>query len=144
MKTDADQKFLIGCLAKRAGVKTDTIRFYERSGLIPKTERKASGYRVYGEIALKRLLFIKKAQSLGFSLDEVRRILNLRGQGSETCQCVISMAETKLTEMVEKLREMERFTEALSKNLMRWHKISGERRHVANEFCQLIESTLVP
>jgi DNA-binding transcriptional MerR regulator len=93
MTADSDKKLLIGHLAKLAGVKADTIRFYERIGLLPKPERKESGYRVYDQAALKRVRFIKQAQSLGFSLDEVQRILNLRGSGRTTCQCVIAMAE---------------------------------------------------
>ena len=78
----SERPLLIGQLAKVAGVKPDTVRFYERSGLLPKPARTASEYRLYDEAALNQLRFIKKAQSLGFSLDEVRRILCLRGQGA--------------------------------------------------------------
>ncbi len=140
MSADSDQQLLIGHLAKLAGVKTDTIRFYERSGLLPKPERKVSGYRVYDESAVKRVRFIKKAQALGFSLDEIRRILSLSGQGAETCRCVISMAEATLAETEAKLKEMQRFADALSENLARWRKMSGRGRRVADEFCRLIES----
>ena len=84
----SERPLLIGRLAKLAGVKSDTVRFYERSGLLPKPLRTASAYRVYDDAALKQLRFIKKAQSLGFSLDEVGRILHLRGQGGRTCRAV--------------------------------------------------------
>src|SRR6516164_3239559 len=100
---------LIGRLAGLAGVKPDTIRFYERSGLLPKPQRIANGYRFYDQAALSQVRFIKKAQSLGFSLDEIRRILSLRGQGRETCSCVIAMAEATLTETQTKLKELQRF-----------------------------------
>src|SRR5882724_9647766 len=63
-----EKPLLIGRLAKLAGVKPDTIRFYERSGLLPKPSRMASGYRAYDDAALKQVRFIRKAQSLGFSL----------------------------------------------------------------------------
>src|SRR2546426_2521241 len=94
---------LIGQLAKLAGVKPDSVRFYERSGLLPRPERLASGYRVYDDAALKQLRFIKQAQALGFTLDEIKRILSLRGQGNQTCRCVLAMAEATLSETREQL-----------------------------------------
>ena len=101
-----EKPLLIGRLAKLSGVKPDTIRFYERSGLLPKPQRLASGYRIYDNAALKQVRFIRKAQSLGFSLDEIRRIMSLRGQGKETCRCVIWMAEATLGETHTKLDEL--------------------------------------
>ena len=80
------ETLLIGELARQAGVKADTVRFYEKQGLLSKPTRTAAGYRVYDEAALKQLRFIKQAQSLGFSLQEVHRILNLRGEGKTTCR----------------------------------------------------------
>src|SRR5436309_5433385 len=93
-----EKPLLIGRLAKLSGVRPDTIRFYERSGLLPKPQRLASGYRTYDDAALKQVRFIRKAQSLGFSLDEIQRIMNLRGHGREPCHYVIRMAETTLSE----------------------------------------------
>jgi len=88
-----ERPLLIGELAKQAGVKPDSVRFYERNNLLPKPQRSANGYRVYDEAAPNRLKFIKRAQALGFSLDEIRRILNLRGQGKETCRCVAGRSD---------------------------------------------------
>lgn len=136
----ATRPLLIGDLAKRAGVKPDSVRFYERNGLLPKPPRSANGYRVYDEAALKRLQFIKKAQALGFSLDEVSRILNLRGQGKETCRCVVGMAEATLAETERKLAELSAFSEALRTNLARWRQ-PGRAGPIAAEFCRLIESS---
>ena len=133
-----ERPLLIGRLAKLSGVKPDTIRFYERSGLLPKPFRTASGYRVYDDAALKQVRFIRKAQSLGFSLDEIRRIMSLRGQGRETCRCVIAMAEATLAETEVKLKEMQAFRNALATNLRRWKKVS--RGPIAAEFCVLIEN----
>jgi MerR family mercuric resistance operon transcriptional regulator/MerR family gold-responsive transcriptional activator of gol and ges genes len=135
------QRLLIGQLAKQADVKADTVRFYERALLLPRPERTAAGYRVYDEEALRRLRFIKQAQSLGFTLDEIRRILSLRGQGRETCRCVIAIAEATLTETEEKLRELQNFHDALKKTLARWRRLSGRSGRMAAEFCALIEST---
>jgi MerR family transcriptional regulator, copper efflux regulator len=68
---------LIGELARQSGVKPDTVRFYERAGLLAAPARTAAGYRVYDGAARERIQFIKRAQALGFSLDEIRRILSL-------------------------------------------------------------------
>lgn len=69
--------FGIGQLAKRADVAIDTVRYYERNGLLPPSGRLASGYRRYGEIELKRLRFIRRAKVLGFSLEDIRGLMTL-------------------------------------------------------------------
>lgn len=143
MKTQPSE-MLIGRLAKLAGVKSDTIRFYESRGLLPAAQRKVSGYRIYDEAALRRVRFIKRAQALGFTLDEIHRILNLRGQGEPTCRCVVAMAEATLAETESKLKEMQRFADGLRKNLARWRKASGSGKKMAAEFCTLIEATSPP
>lgn len=135
-----EERYLIGQLATLAGVKPDTIRFYERSGLLPKPGRSPNGYRTYGKPALDEIRFIRKAQSLGFSLDEIRRILNLRGLGKTTCRCVMAMAEATLSETETKLKELQKFRDNLESNLTRWRKASG-RGKAAAEFCVLIESS---
>lgn len=132
------QRYLIGELAKAAGVKSDTVRFYERSGLLPAAARTEAGYRTYDARALQRLRFIKKAQALGFSLDEVGRIISMRG-GNEACQCVIGMAEATLSETDLKLKQLRAFRKGLAHNLERWKK-SG-RRKAGAEFCALIEAS---
>src|SRR5260221_3453877 len=113
MKLTTRKGLHIGQLAKLAGVRPDTVRFYERGGLLVRLERSTAGYRIYDEAAVKRLRFVKQAQALGFSLDEIRRILNLRGRGRETCRCVIEMAEASLTETEEKLEELQKFRDSL-------------------------------
>jgi DNA-binding transcriptional MerR regulator len=130
----------IGDLAKLAGVKTDTIRYYEKRGLLPKANRAASGYRSYDERSLKQLRFIKQAQSLGFSLDEIRRILNLRGSGGETCRCVINIAEATLAETETRLAELQAFRDSLRAHLRRWKRTVNPTACTAAEFCNLIES----
>lgn len=132
------QRYLIGELATTAGVKADTVRFYERTGLLPAAARTDAGYRTYNEQSLQRLRFIKKAQALGFTLDEVRRILLMRG-GQETCQCVIGMAEATLSETDLKLKQLRAFRKGLANNLARWKK--SPRRNPGAEFCALIEAS---
>src|SRR5437879_3336618 len=132
---------LIGQLARLAGVKPDSVRFYERSGLLPRPERTPSGYRVYQDAALKQLRFIKKAQALGFTLDEVKRILGLRGQGKQTCRCVVAMAEATLSETRDKLDQLQNFHDDLSRNLKVWRRSNKNGRKLAAQFCALIESS---
>ncbi len=135
------KQYLIGQLAQLADVKPDSVRFYERSGLLPKPQRASSGYRIYGEAALRQLRFIKKAQALGFSLEAIHRILNLRGRGEETCQCVIAIAEATLSETEQRLNELHAFHDALKKSLSRWRRMSARRIPIAADFCALIESS---
>ncbi len=123
---------------KAFGSDADTIRFYERSGLLSKPLRTASGYRVDNDAALNQVRFIRKAQSLGFSLDEIRRIMSLRGQGKETCRCVIAMAEATLAETETKLKELHQFKDSLTANLTRWKR--KRRGPIAAQFCALIEA----
>ncbi len=135
-----DKPLLIGQLAASAGIKADSVRFYERSGLLPKPARTAAGYRVYDRHALDQLRFIKKAQLLGFSLDEVRRVLQLKDQGNAKCRSVLAMAEATLTETASKLTELQRFHDALAANVRRWRKRPAGTK-CAGEFCELIEES---
>lgn len=134
----------IGQLAKEAGVKTDTIRFYEKERLLPNPARTPVGYRMYGEAALKQLRFIRQAQSLGFSLQEIKRILNLRGKGKTTCRCVLAIAEATLSETESKLKELQAFRDALKEHVERWKRQSKTGSRMAAEFCVLIESSAEP
>ena len=135
-----EQPLLIGQLARTAGVKPDTVRFYERTGLLPKPARTFAGYRVYDPVSVHRLRFIKQAQALGFTLEEIKRVLGLRGRGRETCECVIRLAEASLRAVETKLRELQSFRDGLANNLAEWRK-TGTRRNRAAEFCALIEQS---
>ncbi len=84
----------IGDLAKSAGVTVQTVRFYERKGLLPSPPRiKDSGYRVYSETDLRRLQIVRQTKRLGFSLDETKSILRMRGLGMCPCNEVIGIAD---------------------------------------------------
>lgn len=137
----AKTQLLIGQLARAAGVKADTVRFYERTGLLAKPARTFADYRVYDPADVNQLRFIRQAQSLGFTLEEIRRILRLRGHGRETCECVIRMAEASLGEVETKLRELQAFRDGLAENLARWRRTSGKGARLAAEFCALIEKS---
>jgi DNA-binding transcriptional MerR regulator len=104
----------IGELASAAGVSTDAVRYYERLKILPRPGRTRAGYRLYSEQDVERLRFIKQAQSLGLSLDEVKELLPGRGAGLSECQRVRDLLTAKLAELEAKISEMRRFRNTLS------------------------------
>jgi Hg(II)-responsive transcriptional regulator len=102
----------IGELAKRAGVGIDTVRYYEREGLLKPQQRLASGYRRYTGHEISRLRFIRKAQVLGFSLSEIRELLTLSSH--RDVARVKKTAEAKLVDVRKRIAELERVRAALA------------------------------
>lgn len=110
--------FPIGLLSQRSGVNIETIRYYERVDLLPEPQRSAAGYRLYRTTDSDRLCFIRRARDLGFSLDEIRRLLGLADQKSRSCRRVHDIAVEHLAEVRAKigdLRRMERVLAAMVK-----------------------------
>ena len=105
----------IGKLASRGGVNIQTIRYYERSGLLPKPPRAASGYRLYAGDSVRRLSFIKQAQLLGFSLSEIQELLSLRMQPGKTCADVRQRTREKIGAVDRKIEDLQRIKVALTK-----------------------------
>ncbi len=105
----------IGKLAKQAGVSIDTVRFYERRGLIAEPCRSESNYRQYPEEEIARLKFIKKAKLLGFSLNEIKELLVLRHSHDGTKDEVRSKVAKKIVCIKEKIADLGRILEALEK-----------------------------
>lgn len=103
----------IGELAKKAGVGVETIRFYERKGLIKRPPRPLSGFRRYEDATSRRIDFIRHAQTLGFSLREIRDLLNLRVNPKTTCADVRQRTVGKLEEVERKLDSLARMRDAL-------------------------------
>ena len=103
----------IGQLAKHAGVGVPTVRFYERKGLIPAPVRRASGYRQYDREAERRIRFIRQAQELGFSLQEVSELLALRMDRAGTCADVRDKASQKIASIDSKLESLRRMRRTL-------------------------------
>jgi len=105
----------IGSVAARCGLTVDTIRFYEKQGLIAKPARSQGGFRLYEEADVERLSFVSRAQTLGFSLDEIRELLLLRNAGAEACSHVHDLLDQKLTVIhakITELRKLERHLRA--------------------------------
>ena len=103
----------IGEVADRGGVNLQTIRYYEREGLLPQPPRLPSGYRVYAEPTVRRLRFIKRAQELGFTLAEIRDLLALRIDHDRDRSEVRAIAEAKVADIEEKIRTLSAMKEAL-------------------------------
>jgi len=105
----------IGQLARRADVGVETVRFYEREGLLKEPARRPSGYRQYDEGVVDRLRFIRRAKQLGFTLKEIKELLSLRIDPATTCGDVKSRAEAKLDDIAAKIRSLQRMKRALVK-----------------------------
>lgn len=109
------KELTIGQVAKVGDVNIETIRYYERQGLIPPPPRRESGYRQYPEDTVNRVRFIKRAQELGFSLKEVAELLSLRVGPNTTCGDVKKMADGKIAEIEGKIQSLEKMRDSLTR-----------------------------
>lgn len=129
-----ESSFTIGQLAKRIGVNVETIRYYERRHLLAPSTRKPSGYRIYGSKELQRLLFIKNAQALGFTLHEIAEFLNLRVSSPVLCGDVKRKTQAKLAQVEKKIDDLQ----ALARSLRRLIR-SCETEQMTGH-CPILES----
>ena len=125
----------IGKLARRAGVGIDTVRFYEREGLLPSPARTASGYRLYAAADADRVRFVRRAKALGFTLAEIRELLRLAA-GHGTRASVKKLAQRRLADLERKLAEMTAIRDALS------HLVAQCSGEGAVQGCPIIEDVL--
>ncbi len=105
----------IGHLAKQSGVNLETVRYYERRGLLPTPPRSAAGYRLFPAEAARRLQFIRRAQELGFSLGEIRELLSLRVARSASSAAIRKRAEHKISDIEAKIKSLESMKKTLRK-----------------------------
>jgi MerR family mercuric resistance operon transcriptional regulator len=127
----------IGAMAKRIGLSADAIRFYERSSLLPRPARTQGGFRKYGESDVEILGFIRRVQGLGFTLKEVRELLNLRRSRLQSCAPVRRRLEQKVGSVRCKLADLRKLERELLAALRRCKK--GMRRRSAH--CPLLAET---
>jgi MerR family transcriptional regulator, copper efflux regulator len=104
----------IGELARRAGVNVQTVRYYERRGLLPEPLRTPSGYRTYTDATLDRLRFIKRAQELGFTLSEIEELLVLRLDPRTTAAQIKARANAKIEDVDRRIQDLQRLRHALT------------------------------
>lgn len=103
----------IGELAQRSQVAIDTVRYYERQGLLPEPPRQASGYRSYGSDDVMRLRFVRRAKTLGFTLQEIRELLELSAHRNDDMASLKAAASAKLASINNKINEMQRIRDGL-------------------------------
>lgn len=96
----------VGEIAKIVGVNVETLRYYEKIKIMPNPKRKDSRYRYYDELDLRRLLFIKRAKELGFTLKEIKELLNLKIESTATCGDVKHLAEHKLNDIEQRIKDL--------------------------------------
>ena len=105
----------IGAIARQAGVNIETLRYYERQGVVAKPPRTGSNYRIYPQDTVRRIRFVKRAQELGFSLKEIKALLALRASRGSKCEDVRRQALRKIDEIEEKIRSLEAMKTVLGK-----------------------------
>jgi MerR family transcriptional regulator, copper efflux regulator len=127
-------KLTVGAVATRIGIRPSAVRFYERQGLVA-SDRLANGYRTYGREAVAALQFISRAKALGFSLGEIRQILEIQRSGKQPCGCVTTMIESNLDAIDRRIAE-------LSKLRRQLRALTRERPgpRATHTICPIIES----
>jgi Cu(I)-responsive transcriptional regulator len=126
----------IGHLARQTGTKVETIRFYEKTGLLPAPGRTVGNYRSYDPGHLNRLSFIRRARDLGFSIEQIRALLGLADDKDQPCEAIDAIARAHLEAVNRKIRDLQ----ALRRELTR---MVGQCRHETVAECRIIE-TLSP
>jgi DNA-binding transcriptional MerR regulator len=135
-----DSEMRIGDLASRVGVNPKTIRYYEEIGLMPPPERRPSGHRVYGGEDLERMTFIRSAQRLGITLDDIREILALRERGARPCVYVRDVLRREVADIKRRITDMTRLRDELTG----LERVADElEAHAGSSTCSLIEHARV-
>lgn len=129
--------FKIGEVAKRSGVAVGALRYYEALGLLS-VERGDNGYRYYPVQAIQQVQFIKKAQSLGFSLDDIHEVLNIHQDGNEPCDFVRARLQDKISQLETQIKDMIAFKSQLEAYRDRWNEQSEAPK--PGDICPLIET----
>ena len=137
-KSEVTTKWLkIGEVSRRSGIGIETLRFYEKQGLLRHATRTQGNYRLFSPEALERLEFIKRAQILGFTLAEIAQIIKEKESGKNPCFHVREIVRRKLAELDERMKEMRRYRNELAATLAEW----DETKEQEGEVCGLIEHT---
>jgi MerR family transcriptional regulator, copper efflux regulator len=128
----------IGKVSRQTGLSVHTIRFYEAEGLLREPARTDSGYRVFSPQTVEQLQFIRKAQALGFSLDEIRELLVLRDRSTDACSHVKSLVEEKLASVHVKLQELATMEKDLKRVLAECNRQLKRHRRRGGDHCPVL------
>jgi DNA-binding transcriptional MerR regulator len=137
MDAATSKQLKIGEVSRLSGIGIEALRFYEKSGLLDRPGRTYSGYRLYDESVLERLAFVKKAQVLGFTLDEIKQLIAHKRAGENPCEEVREIVKVRLAELEEKIQRMIQYRDELAAALTEWEATGEADGHV----CGLIEGT---
>lgn len=141
MKRSMNQttKLKIGELAKQTGLAVGTLRYYSDLGLLQPVTRADNGYRYYAQDAQKQVEFIKKAQAIGFTLEEIKQILNVRDRGEKPCNLVQDLLDSKIEQLEIQIKKMSLFKQELQKYRQSWSD-RFDLQSDLQEVCPLIAS----
>jgi DNA-binding transcriptional MerR regulator len=120
--------FQIGELAKRTALSIDAIRFYERRKLLPSAVRSTGGFRLYTTDDIERLRFVQRIQRLGFSLEEIKQLMAIRGDKAHACAAVRQFLKTKLGDVRTKVRDLQQLETELKADLGKCNRASKQQR----------------
>src|SRR5437762_6933819 len=137
MMPQPTRAYKIGAVARRAGVGVETLRYYERLGLMGSPRRTESGYRLYTDAIFARLDFVRKAQAMGFTLEEIGRIIQESETGQSPCADVRRIARRKLEELDQRLKQLRQYRNELARTLTEWER----KGSAAGRICGLIEES---
>jgi MerR family transcriptional regulator, mercuric resistance operon regulatory protein len=128
----------IGEAAQRSKLSIDTIRFYERKALVPRAPRTMGQFRLYNSDDIARLTFIKQMQGLGFSLQEIKQLLDLRDHGGHACRDVRDLLSSKLTEIRKKIRNLHHLERELVLDFQKCNRELKNRRGHGAQCCPIL------
>jgi len=136
--TNDSPHFRSGELARLAGISPDTLRFYEKKGLLPKPSRTPSGYRIYTADAIARLRMIRSALALGFTIAELAAVFKIRNNGGNPCHEVLRIATAKISELGRRIAELRKAKRELQTRAREWnetllHIENGKRAHLLEQ-----------
>ncbi|MBI1909851.1 MAG: MerR family transcriptional regulator [Deltaproteobacteria bacterium] len=127
----------IGELAKQCGVDPWTVRYYEKERLVPVAPRSSSRYRLYPQETIDIIRFIKTAQGLGLTLDEIKKVIEAKRLKGKPCEHVVELLETKISTLHQKMKEMGRLKKTIGGLLRNWKRV---RKSKTTCICEIIES----
>ncbi len=124
---EKEQLMTIGQVAQVTGVTTHTLRYYQKEGILAPKGRNGAGYRLYDAEALERLQFVRSAQAVGFTLDDIRTLLRLDAGNGKSCQAEVQgLLRQRLAEVNEKMKDLKRVQTALGRALRQCQRSNGE------------------
>jgi DNA-binding transcriptional MerR regulator len=146
VQTDASKPLRSGALAKAASLSPDTIRHYEKLGILPPALRTEGGYRVYPASAVERVLVVQRALRIGFTLAELADVLKARDNGGAPCRRVFELARGKLVMIAADIKALKRTERALKKVLSAWqlrmqHAAPGEKMHLLHSLTEAVQKS---